>query len=160
MLFCEGVYKVVGYERESWLSPLIYAADRGLEKTKLLVDAGADIDYKTETGKTAAIMALLMNNVYVAHYLIVEKKARVDEPYYYYDLNEKEIEYEKPHLPISLLEDWLVELDSKEHKLKMEIVEEFKRQGQDYWSIEKHPKTVERIQKIYPNNWEEYLRKY
>lgn len=146
---------------ECGTSPLMHATQRGFEKVKLLVEAGAEIDYKTKLGTTAAIKALLNNKADVAHYLIVEKKARVDEPYYYYHLFDRsKINYEKPHYPIELLENWLFELGSKEHKLKMEIVEEFKMQGQDYWSMEKHPKTVERIKKIYPDNWEDYLRKY
>lgn len=146
---------------ECGTSPLMHATQRGFEKVKLLVEAGAEIDYKTELGTTAAIKALLHSKADVAHYLIVEKKARVDEPYYYYYLFDRsKINYEKPHYPIELLENWLFDLGSKEHKLKMEIVEEFKRQGQDYWSIEKHPKTIERIKKTRPENWEEYLKKY
>ena len=146
---------------ECGTSPLMLFALSGLEETKLLVDAGATIDYKTELGRTAAIDALMMRKVDVAHYLIVEKKARVNEPYYFYYFHDRsKINYEDPHLPINLLEDWLFKLDSKEHKLKMEIVEEFKRQGQDYWSIEKHPKTIERIKKLYPDKWENYLKKY
>lgn len=146
---------------ECGTSPLMHATQRGFEKAKLLIDSGADINYKTKLGTTAAIKALLNEKVDVAHYLIVEKKARVDEPYYYYYLNDRnKINYEKPHLPISLLENCLFELGSKEHSLKMEIVKEFKRQGQDYWSMEKHPKTVERIKKLYSNNWQNYLEKY
>lgn len=146
---------------ECGTSPLMHATQRGFEKVKLLVEAGAEIDYKTELGTTAAIEALMMKKADVAHYLIVEKKARVDEPYYYYYLFDRsKINYEKPHYPIELLENWLFDLGSKEHKLKMEIVEEFKRQGQDYWSMEKHPKTIERIKKTRSENWEEYLKKY
>lgn len=146
---------------ECGTSPLMYATQRGFEKVKLLVEAGAKIDYKTELGKTAAIIALLNEKVDVAHFLIVEKKAKVNEPYYYYNLFDRsKIIYEKPHYPIELLENWLFNLGSEEHKLKMEIVEEFKRQGQDYWSMKKHPKTVERIKKTRPENWEEYLTKY
>ncbi|SIS86417.1 Ankyrin repeat-containing protein [Belliella pelovolcani] len=146
---------------ECGTSPLMHATQRGFEKVKLLVEAGAEINYKTELGKTAAIKALLNEKVDVAHYLIVEKKAKVSEPYFSYNLfDESKIDYEKPHYPIDLLENWLFELGSEKHKLKMEIVEEFKRQGQDYWSMEKHPKTVERIKKTRPENWEEYLQKY
>lgn len=146
---------------ECGTSPLMYATLRGFEKTKLLIDFGADINYKTDLGTTAAVEVLMMKKVDVAYYLIVEKKAKVNDPYYYYYLNDRsKINYEKPHLPISLLENWLFELGSKEHSLKMEIVKEFKRQGQDYWSINKHPKTVERIKKLYSNNWQEYLEKY
>jgi hypothetical protein len=139
----------------------MHATQRGFEKVKLLAETGAEIDYKTELGKTAAIKALLNEKADVAHYLIVEKKAKLNEPYYFYNLFDRtKINYEKPHYPIELLENWLFELGSEEHKLKMEIVEEFKRQGQDYWSMEKHPKTVERIKKIHPDNWQEYLEKY
>ncbi len=146
---------------ECGTSPLMHATQRGLEKVKLLVEAGAEINYKSELGKTAAIKALLNEKVDVAHYLIVEKKAKVSEPYFSFNLfDESKINYEKPHYPIELLENWLFELGSEKHKLKMEIAEEFKRQGQDYWSMEKHPKTVERIKKTRPKNWKEYLQKY
>lgn len=142
-------------------TPLMLAVQRGDEKVKLLIEAGADINYKTKLGTTAAINALMTKDIEVAHYLIFIKKAKVTDPYYfYYTFDEDKINSEKPHLPISLLENWLVDLDSKEHKMKMDIVEEFKRQGQDYWSIEKHPKTIERIKKIYPNSWQEYLDRY
>lgn len=146
---------------ECGTSPLMHAATRGLEKVRLLIDAGSVIDYKTNTGTTAAINALLMKKVNVAHYLIVKKKAKVSEPFYFYKMTDRNIvDYENPILPISLLEDWLLKLGSIEHQMKMEIVEEFKNQGQDYWLIEKHPKTIERIRKIYPDSWEEYLQKY
>ena len=143
-------------------SPLMYATLMGFEKVKLLVNFGADINYKTELGTTASTDALLMEEVEVAHYLIVEKKAKVSEPFYFYHLGgpDRAINYDKPHWPISLLEDWLFPLDSKKHILKMEIVKEFKRQGHDYWSISKHPKTIERIKKRHPNDWQNYLEKY
>jgi ankyrin repeat protein len=146
---------------ECGTSPLMYAVQRGIDMVKLLVEYGAKINYKTELGTTAAIKALLNENVEVAHYLIVEKEANVKEPYYYYDLkNNNKINYGKPHMPISLLEKWLYPLGSEKHQLKMEIVDEFERQGQNYWAMQKHPKTIERIKKIYPDNWQEYLQKY
>lgn len=142
-------------------SPLMHAVSRGFEKVRLLVNHGAKIDYQTKLGTTAAIQALLLKEVEVAHYLIVDKKAKVTKPYYYYYIKDKyQINYNKKHYPISLLEDWLIDLNSEEHKMKMEIIEEFNRQGQNYWEIEKHPKTIERIKKIYPDNWKEYLQNY
>lgn len=146
---------------ECGTSALMHAASRGLNKAKLLVSEGANINYKTESGKTAAIRALVSQSVEVAHFLIVEKKANVSEPYYFYEFNDNtKVNYDKPHLPIETLEYWLFELGSEEHKKKMEIVEEFGRQGQNYWSMERHPKTVERIKKLYPDSWEAYLAKY
>lgn len=161
LLYCapkeEGVIDPI----ECGTSPLIQAVSNGIEKVKLLVEAGADINYKTKTGKTAAIKALTRIKVEIAAYLIVENKAKVSDPYFYYNFPERsEVDYKKPFFPINSLEKWFFELDSKEHRMKMDIVEEFKRQGQDYWSIEKHPKTIERIKKIYPNSWQEYLDRY
>jgi hypothetical protein len=139
----------------------MHAASRGLNKTKLLVNAGADINYKTLSGQTAAIKALIMQSIETAHYLIVEKKASVTEPYYFYEFdNDTVVNYTKPHLPIELLETWLFDLGSEEHRIKMEIVEEFARQGQNYWSMKKQSKTIERIKKLYPDSWQEYLEKY
>jgi uncharacterized protein len=146
---------------ECGTSPLMNAAGTSLERVIALVEGGVEINYKTKSGRTAAIESLLMEKVDIAHYLIVEKKSKVAYPFYYYSLKiDTLLEYDKPHYPIEFLEDWLFPLNSKEHKMKMEIVEEFKKQGQDYWSREKHPETIKRIKKIHPNNWEEYLKKY
>lgn len=145
---------------ECGTSPLMHATQRGIQKVKLLVEGGADIDYKTELGKTAAIKALLHKKIDVAHYLIVENKAKVTDPYYFYELGTTRINSQISHLPIKLLEDWLFEIGSIEHKIKMEIVKEFSRQGQDYWRLEKHPKTIERIKRLYPETWQVYLDNY
>ena len=40
------------------------------------------------------------------------------------------------------------------------IVDEFKNKGQNYWAKELHPKTIERIKKLYPDSWEEYIKEY
>jgi len=129
--YCAPKVEGVTNPIECGTSPLMHAA--GFEKVKLLVEAGAEIDYKTKLGTTAAIKALLVKRADVAHYLIVEKKAKVSEPYYFYDIFDKtKINFDKPHYPIELLEDWRFAPGSKEHELKMEIAEEFKRQGQDY----------------------------
>jgi hypothetical protein len=44
--------------------------------------------------------------------------------------------------------------------MKMEIVEEFKRQGVDYWGTEVPKSRFEQIKKLYPDTWEEYIQKY
>ena len=73
------------YGIEAGTSPLMNSIGCGIEKTKALVEAGADIDNQTESGRTAAIRALLSSvgrNSEYAHYLIVEKKANVTEPFF------------------------------------------------------------------------------
>lgn len=159
--FCSPKLEGVSSPIECGTSPLMHATQRGMDKVRLLVEHGANINYKTELGHTAAIQALINNEVDVAHYLIVEKKARINEPYYYYIFgSDSIIDINHPHYPVSLLEDWLYEIGSPEHQQKMAIVEEFLKQGQDYWKIEKHPKTVERIKILYPDKWKYYLDNY
>lgn len=144
---------------EDGTSPLMHATS--LEKTKALVEAGAEINYKTKTGKTAAVRALLRHRVDQAHYLIAKKNAEVSDPYYFYELGSStEIDSSKKHYPVDLLNDWIFDLGSEEHKKKMKIVEEFERQGVDYWSREVSEATKQRIKKLYPENWQEYLEKY
>ncbi|MFT8350500.1 hypothetical protein [Clostridium saccharoperbutylacetonicum] len=42
----------------------------------------------------------------------------------------------------------------------MEIVDEFERQGIDYWKTKIPKDRLEQIKKIYPDAWEEYIKKY
>jgi ankyrin repeat protein len=87
----------VGNERnntpEIGLTPLIRSIGCGIDKTKALVEAGADINQKTQSGDTAAIQALSVMRgarnsistevevIAYAHYLIAEKKAEITDSY-------------------------------------------------------------------------------
>lgn len=145
---------------EPGTSSLMNSIGCGIEKTKAIVEAGADINYKTKTGNTAAIYALLIRqNPEYAHYLIVEKKAKVSEPSYRRATYGNEDPNEK-FFPVNILRNWVYDLDSERHKMKMEIVEEFARQGVNYWDTEINKFTLEQIKKLYPDTWEEYIKKY
>lgn len=65
-------------------TPLILAAHCCFEKVKLLVEAGADIDYRTEFGGTALNSASNGANekLKILHYLVIEKKADTSMPLY------------------------------------------------------------------------------
>lgn len=145
---------------EPGTSPLMYSISSGIEKTKMLVEAGADINYKTKSGRTAAIVALLAKrHPEYAHYLIVEKQASITDPYF------RRVNYEgedpdDKFYPVSILRNWVFELDSDEYRLKMDIVREFIRQGVDYWNAEVPSRTLEHIKKLYPDTWEDYVQKY
>jgi ankyrin repeat protein len=141
-------------------SPLMNSIPSGIEKTKALVEAGADINYKTKSGETAAICALRSGKLNVteerrtyAYYLIAEKKAKVNESYYITDPNEK-------FYPVDMLRDWTTELGSEEYKMKMAIVKEFANQGVNYWDTKTSNSTLEHIKKCHPNDWEDYIKKY
>lgn len=151
---------------EPGTSPLMHSIGCGIEKTKALVEAGADINYKTKSGKTASIGALraggpnsTLEGMEYAHYLIVQKNAKVSEPYF------RRITYgdEDPNeefFAVNILRNWVYDLDSKEYKIKMEIVEEFARQGVNYWDTKIREDTLEQIKILYPDTWEEYIKKY
>lgn len=148
---------------ECGTSPLMYSVSRGFEKVKLLINAGAIINHKTKSGKTAVYKALLMKDVNAAYFLIVQHQANIMEPYYFYSLkNDTLIEKEKPHYLVDLLLDWTFELNSLEYKKKKEIIAEFKTQGIDYESRKQNISKLilRRIQKMYPSDWREYLKEY
>jgi hypothetical protein len=141
---------------EANTSPLMESIGTGIEKTKALVEAGADINHKTPSGKTAAIIALMnggpnatLEAMEYAKYLIVDKKANVSEPYSSSGL-----------YPVNILRTWVYKLNSEQYKLKMEIVEEISRQGVNYWDTKINNNTLMQIKKLYPDTWEEYLKKY
>lgn len=103
-----------------------------LEKTKMLVEEGhADINHKTTYGITASIFALYYGEIEKAHYLIVQKKADITEPFY---MNDEDYKKGITTHPVELLRKLVYPLDSEEYKLKLEIIEEFKNQGIDYYS--------------------------
>ncbi len=150
-----------GYTYEAGNSPLIESIGCGIEKTKALVEKGADINHKTSGSQsTAAIIALDCSEYPdYAYYLIVEKKANVADCYY---LNYKDPE--NPHkkfYPVNTLRMyWIYDLDSPEYKKKMEIVKEFKRQGIDYWKTKPDEKAISDIKEFYADTWQEYIKKY
>lgn len=152
---------------EAGTSPLHEAAYMGIEKTKALVEGGADINTKTRSGRTPSINALIDGSFYkkeaksaeVAHYLIVEKKAKVSEPYFSRDEIADESERKK-YFPVDLLREWVSDLDSKEYLLKMEVVNEFSRQGINYWDTKISDDRLKGITKMYPNNWQEFIKQY
>lgn len=161
----------VGHEHdviETGTSPLMNSIGCGIEKTKALVEGGADINYKTKNGKTAALVALIhvgpntnSGEMQYAHYLISEKKAKVNEPYY--RLESVTMPGDNPNdkfYPVDILRNWIPELGSDGYKMKMGIIDEFARQGVNYWDTKIPKDRLSQIKKIYPDTWEEYIKKY
>jgi len=107
---------------------------------------------------------MTVNNIDIAHYLIVTKKASVTDPYFYYGFADKDtiLNIDEPHYPVDLLYNWVYDLDSENHRKKMEIVEEFKRQGIDYFSPTRKifEGNINKIKQLHPDDWEEYLKRY
>lgn len=127
-------------------SPFIAAAYHRLESTKLLADAGADINYISKTNKNALSAAFTFDKVDIVHYLLIDKKADFNQPFGQ-TVNGQDITI------TNLLRGWLFPLNSKEYKEKMEIVNYLKGKGVDY---SKAP-IPQRYYAKYPK---EYLDKY
>jgi hypothetical protein len=148
---------------ECGTSPLIHSISRGFEKIKLLVNAGANINYQTKSGNTAAYESLLMKDVDAAYFLIVQHKAKITDPVYSYSLDGADtIDTSKFHYPVDLLLDWTFELNSSEYQKKKEIIAEFNRQGVDYKGRKENISDLilRRIKKMHPDDWAEYVKKY
>ncbi|MCK5111040.1 MAG: ankyrin repeat domain-containing protein [Arcobacteraceae bacterium] len=141
-------------------TPLIKAATRSLKKVKLLVEYGADINAKNIDGTTTAAAASLRKQIDIAYYLIVTRNANFSYPIIPKSLKNIPGISMKVDYPISYLRNWLVKLGSEEHKKKMEIVEHLKKQGIDYSKTKPSKRKLQQIQKLYPNTWTEYLKKY
>ena len=148
------------HSTEPGTSILMNSIGYGIEKTKLLVEAGADVNHKTKSGETAAIIALRMKEIESAYYLIVEKRAIVSEPRYRYMCCEGQNPNDKFYPVDSLRRWWICDIGSEEYEIKMRIVEEFARQGVNYWETEIPEDVLERIKQIYPETWKEYIKKY
>lgn len=155
---------------EKGTSLLMLASSRSYDVSKLLIEYGANIDYKTKSNRTSAVISLLTKNVETAHLLIVENRAKVTESFSAnLLLNNSSNGLENSNLnktmnrelfPIDLLSNWIFPIGSDKHLLKMEIVKEFERQGLDYFGREIPNRTVEQIEQLYPKTWKDYLKKY
>lgn len=127
-------------------TPLIAAAGSNLESVKLLVEAGADINYSNEQYQSALYEAYTFNRIDVIRYLIIEKGADFKRPLM------QTIKGESLYLT-DLLRNMTFKLESDSYKIKMEVVEYLKEQGMNYWEtpIPKH------LYNVHPK---EYLEKY
>lgn len=153
---------------EFGITPLMRSVTSGFTKVVALVNAGADINLKTSLGRTATHLALRLSSTTStseefksAYYLIVDKKADITTPYYsdstlYADVKNAIL----VHYPVVVLRNLIFPLDSEEYKMKLEIIEEFKRQGVDYYQVPIPESRLKQIKHIYPNDWEEYIKKY
>lgn len=117
-------------------TPLIAAAWYSLENTKLLVEAGANINYsysENENNNSPLYSAFRGGKIDVIHYLLIEAKADPNM------LLETKSNGEKVYA-VNMLRTLTFDIGSDDYKKKMEIVDFLKKQGIDYWKtpIPKH----------------------
>jgi hypothetical protein len=127
-------------------TPLITAsANINLENVRLLVKAGADVNYKTPKGNTALKQAALMNQVFIVKYLLIEGKARFDYPFM------ETIDGKYLYLA-NFMREWPFKIGSDEWKCKMEIVNYLLQHNINYYDAP--------IPKSMLDHPKEYLEKY
>ena len=152
-----GPKKRINSMRESALTTAISPSIMGkknLEKVKILVEAGADIHY-TKKGiiQTAFGQALMSEQMDVALYLI-EKGADYTKP-----ITPTAIEGEDVSV-LYLLRCSIIDLDSEQYKKKMELVTFLKTKGLDYDKEPIDDADIERMKNMYPDDWQEYVKRY
>lgn len=139
MAACSGVYRV---------SPI--------EKVKVLVEAGADVNYINEYNVFPLREALIFDHYDVVLYLLRKgadyNRLIVDRAAYSKDGKKIYI--------LDFLREELFPVDSKQYQQKMQVVDFLRDRGLDYRKVPIPDFIVKEAQKQYPETWQEYLEKY
>ncbi len=107
-------------------TPLMIACDYGLfENVKVLIDAGANINYKNGYGQAALQTAVITQRADVVLYLL--KKGAV-----YNETMNLSQNLSRNFYITDILRDWTFELGSEKYKKKMEIVDWLAQHGMSY----------------------------
>lgn len=141
------------------ITPLMVAVgNSNLENVKLLVEAGANINYRSEEAGSVLQKATLMSQVYNVKYLLIDKGCEFNYPFeIYVSYKGKKVELpgvdkRKKYL-VDYMRDWTFDIGSDEWKVKMEIVKYLRERGMDY---DKAPVSETELR----NYTKEYLDKY
>lgn len=127
--------------------------DYSLEKVKMLVAAGADVNFDNKKRIEKPLNAAITYNKFdVALYLMQHGADYKNYKYTTFDGNEVYI--------LKALRRSIVALDSKVHKEKIQVIAFLKEKGLDY---EKEPIddwALDDIKRQYPDSWKTYIEKY
>jgi ankyrin repeat protein len=136
-------------------TPLIAASAHNLESVKLLIDLGANANYIRrsrrgniggENVESALIAACLTGKIDIVKYLLMDVKVAFDYTFI------TTIDGEPLNI-LSYLRRMTFELNSSEHKIKMDVVKFLGKKGLDYWK--------EPIPRQYFENYDKsFLEKY
>lgn len=126
------------------------------KKVKLLVEAGADINYSNEGPEVYTKLpladAITARKMDIVLYLL-EKEADYKRVMY------TRIDNEQIFI-LEALRQCLIELNSDQYKHKLEVIDFLKEKGLDYNKEPIPDYILEDIKKKYPKNWEDYIKRY
>ncbi len=135
------------------------ASRHSLEKVKILLRAGADINKSsTEPDETAILYAGIHKQMDIMLYLL-QNGADYKITFRQYKSIRDTTNYKEYNI-LDLLRKSTFPLDSKKHKQKMEVVKFLKKRGWDYQKSPIPDYIIERAKKEYPDCWQEYLENY
>lgn len=143
-------------------TPLINAAITGSKSiVKLLVDRGADVNYKNEYGQTALTEAVMQRNYKIALYLL-EHGADYTIPIFVRPGKSRphRPEEDVPMYLVDVLREDFFDINSGEWKDKQKIISFLREHGVEYKDAPIPDYIVEKAKEKYPKNWQEYLEKY
>jgi hypothetical protein len=129
----------------------ITEGSKPLEKVKLLIEAGADVNHRNEYGATALEEAAVFDHYDVVLYLL-ENGADVHTIFEEYKGKKQ---YLVDHLRTSLFP-----FKSIKYEDKMKVVSFLLDQGVDYRRVPIPDYAIQQAKKLYPQTWREYLDHY
>ncbi len=136
---------------------LLCASEQSLEKVKVLVNAGADINKKNDLPTfTPLNNSLMTDNLDIAIYLL-KKGADFTAPV----LHRRNDASGGTDIYIqNFLRERMFPLGSRLHETKMEIVDFLSLKGIDYKKAPIPEFVIKKAKEQFPNGWQEYLAKY
>ena len=141
-------------DNQTRYTPLMAAAKSGnIDLVELLVNKGANLNYKNEFDQSALSESITQGKYDVILYLL---KNGVD---YRMPTSQNE-DLHKTYYIEDELQYMLPELNSSEYKTKMLIVDFLKEKGVIYKRVPVPEYVLKQVKDRYPNNWQEYLEKY
>lgn len=123
---------------------------------KLLVKAGANINYENEFGQTALNEAILLEIYDVALFLL---QNGADYNQVIIDRSQFSKDGKKVYL-VEILREFTPKIGSEKHLKKRAIIQFLKQKGIDYQKVPIPDFVLERIKNKYPNDWKDYIKNY
>lgn len=135
------------------------ASESSLEKVKILLQAGADVNKSgTEPDDTAILYAGIQDQMDILLYLL-QNGADYKITFRQYESIRDTTNYTEYNI-LDLLRKSTFPLDSRKYKQKMEVVKFLAERGWDYWKAPIPDYIIEKAKKEYPDSWQEYLENY
>jgi len=135
-------------------TPLIVASINGnIDLVKILINKGADVNFRDEYGRTALSEAVRQERYNVIFYLLI--KGANNRSYTSYIPSQKKYYFIQDELQYLM-----PELNSQNYKIKMQIVDFLRGKGIIYKRIPVPEYIKRKAQETYPKTWQDYLEKY